>query len=201
MNRLAQCPECGGVTHPLAAELLADKLASSKADAAREDKPIADPAPDAVLCGNCAGPIGKLQNPLEWDGHSVCLVCYRELSLAKAAAENPVQSTTALAAQPGNVVTEFHADALPARAPTIIADMASHGALQFTLAFWGACLGLCATALAIFLIVMILRSVGVLILWGAAIVASIAAYYWVRRGILALRFPRKVRQVRAIVRN
>ena len=204
MDRLARCPECGGVTHPLAGHLVAnneaEKLAASKnADGGGKQK--GDLAPDLVACGNCGGPIGKLQKPLEWDGHPVCLACHRELSLEKSRSENPPQTATVLAKRSNDVPAEFDSTSHSARAPTVITGLGSRGAFEFTIAFWGACLGLCATAIAIFLIVVILRSLSVLIIWAAAIIALIAVYYWVRRGILALRFPRKVRHVRAIVRD
>src|SRR5436305_144810 len=64
LSRLAKCPDCGQITHPMAGEILAQK-------------------PQKVAknrCDNCARPLGRLQRPRTWAEATVCAACYRELA-------------------------------------------------------------------------------------------------------------------------
>jgi hypothetical protein len=218
MDRLARCPECGGVTHPLAEHLVEKgKTPETQSAAARvqaasaKGKAIAasiSDAPETIGCANCGELIGKLQKPLEWDGHAVCGPCYRELSLQKAG--SPVQTTTtAIAVRQSDIpVPTAQGPTAPAGVIDPAARSASSRAGDFAIAMRGAVLGLCLTAIALYAIVTILKSLSELIVWGASIVAVLAAIYWIRRGIMAFRrrigFPTEssgTRRVRSIVRD
>ena len=58
---------------------------------------------------------------------------------------------------------------------------------EFAWAMRGKILFFFAVALALYLIVSIIKSLGVILLWAAGIVALVALVYWVRRGFLAVR--------------
>ena len=101
MDRLARCPECGSVTHPLAEHLnkSADDTTKSagvvkkpRAKKARKPSKVLEaaidstvvPTPsDSVRCDNCGQPLGKLQRGLAWNEHQVCGPCHRTLSVEK----------------------------------------------------------------------------------------------------------------------
>jgi hypothetical protein len=216
MDRLARCPECGGVTHPLAEHLVEKGKTPETQSAAGKVAPAqskvasasTSDAPETIGCANCGELIGKLQKPLEWDGHAVCGPCYRELSLQKAG--SPVQrTTTAIAVRQSDIpAPTVQGPTAPAGVDDAAARSASSRAGDFAIAMRGAVLGLCLTAIALYAIVTILRSLSDLIVWGAGVVAVLAAIYWIRRGIMAFRrrigFPGEssgARRVRSIVRD
>jgi len=58
---------------------------------------------------------------------------------------------------------------------------------ETALALRGAGVGLFATAAALFLLVAILHSIGVLLAWAAVASAVLACIYWARRGAMAVR--------------
>ena len=62
LGRLARCPECGGVTHPMAQEILAGQKPTEKTE-----------------CDNCGHALGKLLKPRHWQGATVCTSCYHAL--------------------------------------------------------------------------------------------------------------------------
>jgi hypothetical protein len=207
MDRLARCPECGGVTHPLAEHLTAperSKPASVPAKAHKsapvinsksQTKSNTKPAPDddAGVCDNCGEPLGKLQKPFEWDRHFVCGPCHRMLSLDKTA--NKVEPAVALAPTASQgipmapVVDPVVVDAK--RKPTHPSELA--------LAIRTICIGMCIIAVALYVIVAVLQSLGSLIMWGSIAIVVLAATYWIRKGVLALR--RRARGLGAIVRD
>jgi hypothetical protein len=218
MDRLARCPECGGVTHPLAEHLVekgktrgntsTDGQHPSSFAAENSNIAVSSEASDTIGCANCGEPIGKLQKPLEWDSHPVCGPCYRELSLQKAGLAART-STTAIAVRQADLPSS---QAQPADGPAAGAEATARPRVaragDFAIAMRGAVLGLCLTAIALYAIVIILRSLSELIVWGAGIVAVLAVVYWVRRGILAFRrrigfagTANATRQVRSIVRD
>ena len=150
----------------------------------------------ALPCGNCGAAIGKLQKPLQWGDHQVCSSCHHELRQEQMRVESSTNTTAAMAVRshqlPATNQTALCADSGSALPPGYSAS----GAFQFTLAFWGACFGLFATAIAIFLVIFILQSLSVLVVWALLALALVAGYYWVRRGVLALRVPRRARGLR-----
>ncbi len=130
-GRLARCPECGGVTHPLAEHLVAPaeskqpgrkkrKRTSPDAVAGKSKKPMADALADSVACDNCGKALGKLQKPLKWKDHSVCGPCYRALAVEHGTLVDeperlPVAASSAIVVRP-----DSPRSADPA--PTIIFD-------------------------------------------------------------------------------
>ena len=65
LGKLVRCPECGGTTHPLAGQVAAKQA----------------PAPQrSYCCANCGQAIGKLQKLHLWSNRVVCDACHRKLS-------------------------------------------------------------------------------------------------------------------------
>lgn len=195
MDRLAQCPECGGLTHPLAHQLVEARKQTEAASAK------ADPQPPP--CGNCGGPIGKLQTPLEWDGHQICSACHRELSLAKAAAEAPPAAP--MSAQP---MLPAPAVVQPSAQPVVIESPGqfSRKANDLSIIVRTVALGLCAAAAGLYLVVTILSQLGSLLFWGAIIALAAGAVYWGRKVWLQVRRrmgmgTNPARRVNAVVRD
>jgi predicted RNA-binding Zn-ribbon protein involved in translation (DUF1610 family) len=58
LGRLCRCPDCGGITHPLARQLDADRR----------------------VCENCGEKIGRLQQVKHWKGNVVCHRCHGAMS-------------------------------------------------------------------------------------------------------------------------
>ena len=141
MDRLARCPECGGVTHPLAHHLVSP-------DGSNATTKKTAPVDTGPSCSNCGMSLGKLQKPFEWNGQLVCGPCHRMLMLDA----NPPKpdAVTSVVAAPAS--EEVYLPPIPARRqPT-----------EFALAIRTACLGLIITAIALYAIVSILQSVGYL---------------------------------------
>jgi Zn finger protein HypA/HybF involved in hydrogenase expression len=230
MNRLARCPECGSLTHPLAEHLsgegqkLAAKAGSpvkpevekkSTAKSRGKSKPASKVAassepvtgnessvPTLVRCDNCGEPLGKLQRPIAWNEHRVCGPCHRALSIEK---QGSSTESTAIVSRlsPGAEIIDASSNRQypPAGVGPEIANLRKQiHVSDFTLAFWGACLGLCATALAIYAIITVLQSLSVLIVWVLIAVGLAAGWFWVKRGVTALRTPHPSKKIDAIVR-
>lgn len=205
-DRLAVCPDCGGVTHPLAEHLQgAEKPSPAKPAAPPRKKKrrsaeasVATAAPASEPCSNCGQTLGKLQKPFTWNNHVVCGACYRQLSLDH---HDAAGVPTALAVRDERV----SAGPVPfiSPGPSPLSDMPRrHSRLSdFSLHFWGACLGLVAAVVAIYLVVTVLQSLGTLIVWVIVALALAASFLWVRRLLSSLRSPRRVRQVQAVVKN
>ncbi|MDB5305779.1 MAG: hypothetical protein JWM97_3328 [Phycisphaerales bacterium] len=202
MGRLARCPECGGVTHPLAEHLLAPASHS----VAIPTK-LHSTSPD---CANCGQPLGKLEKPRHWDGHVVCGPCRRTLADEAAGATHvttlPMRGSDRLRlhdesgrpSQPGAVLVDAR-DAAPARLPASIAID-----LRTLIGFFVASV-LAATA--IYLVITIIHSIGVLITWATAGIFALLIAYGFRRVIRAIRRrigalrPTGALPVRAVVRG
>lgn len=204
MNRLARCPECGNVTHPFAAHLekkpaAAEAQLAPTASKSRKSEKI-PPAVQTPLCDNCGQPLGKLQKPLTWKKHQVCAPCHHALSLEKQG-DNPNSSTTAIVSRPKAELDFVDANPPASRLLGGSGIRRQFAVSDFTLAFWGACLGLCTTAIVIYLIIRILDSLSTLFIWALVAGGLVIAWFWIKRGLRALRFPEKVKQVKAIVRD
>jgi hypothetical protein len=182
MDRLARCPECGGVTHPLAAHIKAPDTGKNpvvKTDAGPAPTQLKPVDPTSV-CDNCGIALGKLQKPFEWDGHFVCGPCHRMLSLEKA--KPAVESVTAM------VVTPPESGSLSEGSSDLIDKPRRQGhPSDFVIALRTACIGLCIIAVALYVIVSVLQSLGYLFMWGAIGLVVLAAVYWIRKGWMALR--------------
>lgn len=224
MDRLACCPECGGMTHPLAEHLVKAGEISVAAGGAHSSGRAATNSPDAapadstreVHCDNCGVPIGKLQTAHPWDGHPVCAACYRKLSMektrpapeavqqpvAKLAPEVPAQTqpaSTSDAEPPPATPTQVVAARAIVRAPGGAASMMARPApsaekpglmeriSEFAWNMRGKIIGLCALLVALYLIVSIIESLKFFLLCTGGIIAVIAIFYWIRRGVIAVR--------------
>lgn len=76
MGRLVNCPECGGVTHPLAEQLVGGKPA---ADPEKAPAAPAVAAHQVRHCDNCGRLIGRLELSHVWQGNLVCVACHANL--------------------------------------------------------------------------------------------------------------------------
>src|SRR5690242_9100521 len=109
LGRLARCPECGGVTHPMAQEILAGQKPTEKTE-----------------CDNCGHALGKLLKPRHWQGATVCTSCYHALheeeierdalthAPEKRAAKVTVRTLPASDERPSKMVEERSPRRLPA---------------------------------------------------------------------------------------
>jgi DNA-directed RNA polymerase subunit RPC12/RpoP len=182
-DRLAVCPECGGVTHPLA-QHLAPAATSSKSSKSSK-------ASDSSRCDNCGEPLGKLQKPFEWDNHFVCGPCHRMLSLdKKGPTPEPVQVVVASRSD-----KPIPTDALARLTPGFVGGDRKQKPLpsEFALIVRTACIGLAVTAAALYLIVSILQSLGYLFIWAAGAAVVVAVIFWIRKGIIAIRRRGRIR--------
>jgi hypothetical protein len=112
MGRLVNCPECGGVTHPFAEQLVAGTTAEPSAAKAnvtadapsprgRQEKAAAA-AHQVRHCDNCGRLIGRLEQSHVWQGNLVCDDChghlpYEEAPAAKVARRRPAPKAAAAA--------------------------------------------------------------------------------------------------------
>lgn len=194
LNRVARCPDCGALTHPLAQHMTRGMGTGVGLP------PTAKPAgANGPSCDNCGQPLGKLQKPFSWRDHFVCGMCLRALKQEVEMEPQPRATTGEIATQASVRPLDASAGApingrqLPLTAHTRMPDFAP--------AFWGACLGLCVSAAGLYVVVVVLQSLSWMIVWGGIVLGFLASAYWIRRGIRSLRAPRRVRQVRAIVRD
>jgi hypothetical protein len=189
MGRLARCPECGGVTHPLAEHLLAPPTQSVAL--------LPKPQPASPNCANCAQPLGKLETPRKWNGHVVCGPCHRTLADESVGLTQvttlPIRGSERLqlrddggrTSRPGVVLLDAR-DAAPARLPASIAID-----LRTLVGFFIATV---LAAAAIYLVITIIHSIGVLISWAVAGIFALLIAYGFRRVLRAVR--RKVGSLR-----
>lgn len=211
LSRVARCPECGGVTHPLAADLARSQSPTDAKPHRAPDRSAAPAAsPRSDCCANCGGAVGRLQKPRTWEGQTVCPACHRELADEERGTDNrsdnarsaPGRSVVSrdqslAATESVLVVPSRHASPEPGRresipgAPGQRAFIESapraHGPSDLALALRSAGMGLFTLALALLLIVVILHSIGILLAWGVFAIGMLMAVYWVRRGVLVVR--------------
>lgn len=231
LGRLARCPECGGITHPLAEQLAAPTAATAKRSngshpAAIRRSPGAAvrggqgrgviegaslatlPQPGATVCDNCGEALGKLQKPFRWDDHVVCGPCHQALKTELPGATS-TRSDSLIVSPRARRGASREADELSPPKPRafLVNEPRSPGAASdAALALRTAGLGLFATAAALFLLVSVLHAIGVLLAWSAAAAAILVLAYWARRGVLTVRrrltpAPNAHRAIRAIVRT
>ncbi|MDB5356489.1 MAG: hypothetical protein JWN24_2942 [Phycisphaerales bacterium] len=202
MGRLARCPECGGVTHPLAEHLLAP---------ARSTRGITQLHSTVPDCANCGQPLGKLEKPQQWEGHVVCGPCRRTLADQAAGITHvttlPIRGGDRLLLQdesgrtprPSTVLVNAR-EATPARLPTSIAiDLRT---------LVGLLVASVLAATTIYLVITIIHSISVVITWATVgIFALLIAYGFrrairtIRRRLGALRPATDALPVRAVVRG
>jgi hypothetical protein len=232
MNRLACCPECGGMTHPLAEHLVkSGEISSTAAAAQAAPAAISQTAPpepvSEIHCDNCGTAIGKLQKPFIWKGHPVCAACHRLLSEEKARArdesapapvvsppaEAPAPMATPVVATVKSATVVESVEARPSEEASFPARQSSAASTynspvftppdrrgtgpdgprlmdrlgEFAWQMRGKIVGFFAIALALYLIISIIQSIGVVLLWAGGLVAVAAIVWQIRRGWLALR--------------
>lgn len=85
MGRLVNCPECGGVTHPFAEQLVAGTHPAEGAEAPASAAPVVEKQAKAGAghqvrhCDNCGRLIGRLEESHVWRGNLVCGDCFAKL--------------------------------------------------------------------------------------------------------------------------
>ena len=93
MGRLVNCPECGGVTHPFAEQLVAgtksdpppaEAPANALSGSGRQAK--VGTAHQVRHCDNCARLIGRLEESHVWRGNLICVECHGKLAQGEPAA-------------------------------------------------------------------------------------------------------------------
>lgn len=201
---LTVCPECGGVTHPLAAHI--SPAPSTKLNEVKERIPqpvataVATTPPAATICANCGRSLGKLEKSEGWNESQVCVECHqtlREQSTGKSHVA-PDGAPAAARTSPSGVkprlnrVASFVRSAVgsvqngPADQDSRILPRASLGArssrVARNLAIW-----IIVMAAGLYFIVSLLRSFSVVIMLGAVAALGIFAFYRARRGISKMR--------------
>lgn len=170
MGRLVNCPECGGVTHPLAEQLVAGGR-----PAAEPDKAPAPPATAAAHqvrhCDNCGRLIGRLELSHVWQGNLVCVTCHANLPHAAgapagkvaAAVEGKVAKPVASRAE-AQVVNARRLVPSPSRggAATPMAASPSRASLFLATRPARVLLALCTLGLAIYFVYSFVQVVGLL---------------------------------------
>lgn len=164
LGSMIVCPDCATATHPIA-----EQVARSRAII--KSGPTAAPVPNHA-CANCAHPIGRLQKLHLWENHIVCGECHRKLSAETA----PV-----------------HAVTVSRVAPRAIASQNEDPVLQsltkpFRGGLFGALVGLCVAAAALYGAMSLLKDVAGIVT-GLAIggLALLTIYLAVRASIAARR--------------
>jgi predicted RNA-binding Zn-ribbon protein involved in translation (DUF1610 family) len=108
MGRLVNCPECGGVTHPFAEQLVAGakstEVATAEAPAVNAPSSARRPEKTAAAhqvrhCDNCGRLIGRLEQSHLWRGNLVCPDCHPHLPHEDAAPTKLTKRRPAKAAQ------------------------------------------------------------------------------------------------------
>lgn len=136
LGKLVSCPECGGVTHPIERHLGASHLRSHDA---------------SHCCANCGQAIGKLQKLHLWENRIVCGGCQRKLAAEAAPASLPAATkVTAVPAVPVQRAPRFEADVQGLARP-------------FRGGLFGAMVGLCVAAAAMYGALSLLKDVAGLI--------------------------------------
>jgi len=179
LGRLARCPECGGVTHPMAQQILAGQKPIEKTD-----------------CDNCGHALGKLLKPRNWQGATVCTSCFHalceeerereELTLAdeNRAAKVTVRTLPTSSAQPRMTAEERAPRRLPAPASDSARDLQWP---ELRAMARSAATGLLLCAAALIVLTYIIRAMGTLLLWSAAVLLLALAGILIWRSYVALR--------------
>jgi ssDNA-binding Zn-finger/Zn-ribbon topoisomerase 1 len=183
LGRLVHCPECNGITHPMAGEILARQKIKEKID-----------------CENCGQPLGKLQRPRRWHQSTVCTPCYRALRLEddgreEMAAARPIKPVAArpalvgvsagrdilrpsrlLAFSPSRQKPEHISEPRIESLPTDFRTM-----VQYVAA------GIILCGAAIIVLMYVVRAIGSLLLWSAGAAVLVLAAILISRAYFALR--------------
>lgn len=189
LGRLVHCPDCGGVTHPMAGEILARQKKKEK---------------DKVDCDNCGQALGRLQKPRRWGKCSVCGPCYRALRTEQIEQDRAISEASPMApAARSSVVSVRTLDLdqasaiapLTARrqlpAPAVQAGSRSPAALilppGLASSFRTAAMGLLVCAAAVIVAMYVLRAIGSLLLWSACVAVGLGALLLIARMVFLIR--------------
>lgn len=182
MNTVIHCPDCAAVTHPIAEQVIERRAALALSGLKAAGTPHA--------CANCAHPIGKLQKLHLWENKVVCGGCHQKLSAENTPAllPGPVTPVAVVRRQRARSIE----DADPALDPVV-----QTLTRPFRGGLFGAMVGLCVAAAALYGAMSLLREVAGIIT-GLAIggLALLIIYFGVRSLVLARREEPESRPVR-----
>ena len=162
LTKLVRCPDCGGTTHPLAAQVAPKQSAVTQT---------------SYCCANCAQAIGKLQKLHLWSNRVVCDGCHRKLSAeAGPTAVAAVTRVTAVPAVRAGRTSDADPDVQMLTRP-------------FRGGLFGAMVGLCVAAAAMYGALTLLKDVAGMIAGLAFGGLALCGIYLGVRVILASRKP------------
>lgn len=173
MNAVILCPDCASVTHPIAEQVIERRAALAltglKASATSH------------ACANCTHVIGKLQKLHLWENRVVCGECHRKLSVENTLALAVVQTTpVAVTRRQGRrLIDESNASYDP-----VVQTLTR----PFRGGLFGAMVGLCVAAAALYGAMSLLREVAGIVT-GLSIggLALLLIYFGVRSTLLMRR--------------
>ena len=190
LNQVILCPDCSAVTHPIAEQVIERRAALALTALKGQST--------AHACANCSHPIGKLQKLHLWDNKVVCGPCHRKL----AAEHTPAPATTAIVPASTTPVAVSRRE----RRRTAIDDHDANFDLvvqtltrPFRGGMFGALVGLCVSAAALYGAMSLLREVAGIVT-GLAIggLALLFIYVAVRSTLAARREEPDARAVRRV---
>lgn len=186
MNAVVVCPDCQAVTHPMAEQVL-ERRAALAITALKAGG-------TSHTCANCTHPIGKLQKLHLWDNKVVCGTCHQKLS-----AENTAPAL-AVPVTPVTVTRRNRQRALDGP----VSDPSFDPVVQtltrpFRGGLFGAMVGLCVAAAALYGAMSLLREVAGVVT-GLAIggLALLVIYMGVRSFLIARREETEIRPTRRL---
>jgi predicted RNA-binding Zn-ribbon protein involved in translation (DUF1610 family) len=190
LNQVILCPDCSAVTHPIAEQVIERRSALALAAMKAQNA--------AHTCANCSHPIGKLQKLHLWENKVVCGECHRKLS----AEHTPAPATTALSRASTTPVAVARRER---RRAAIEETDANFDPVVQTLTrpfrggLFGALVGLCVAAAALYGAMSLLREVAGIVT-GLAIggLALLFIYLAVRSTLAARRQEPESRPVRRV---
>jgi predicted RNA-binding Zn-ribbon protein involved in translation (DUF1610 family) len=190
IGRLVNCPECGGVTHPLAEQLVGGKPPAEAETrdtvTAGQGRPATAPAHQVRHCDNCGRLIGRLEESHVWQGNLVCVACHAHLRHSKPAAAVKAAALVGGDVQPlkarrvGRPSDDEHAIApLPSAGripPSRLALLLATRPARLLLA-------LCTLALAVYFVYSFLQVIGLLAnVVVVGVLLAIALFFLLRPG-------------------
>jgi DNA-directed RNA polymerase subunit RPC12/RpoP len=186
MNAVVVCPDCEAVTHPMAEQVLQRRAALAIT--------ALKAAGTSHTCANCSQTIGKLQKLHLWDNKVVCGGCHQKLSAENTAALLPAPTTPVMVTRRksrGLSDSSYPDPSLDPLAQTLTRP--------FRGGLFGAMVGLCVAAAALYGAMSLLREVAGVVT-GLAIggLALLVIYMGVRSFLLARREEPEVRPARRL---
>ncbi|HEX4796030.1 MAG TPA: hypothetical protein VH370_19740 [Humisphaera sp.] len=176
LGRLVHCPDCGGVTHPMAGEILARQKPAAKNE-----------------CDNCGQSLGKLQKARRWGASMVCGNCYRALAeddvereLPAIGQAIPVKASVVTVGKPRASRTMRAALQLPGPTNQFVGS-APRAPLDWQSIARPVGTSILLGAAAIVVVTYIIRAIGGLLLWSAAAILFLLFILAVARLFIAIR--------------